>query len=489
MSSVRRSLLYSLADSYVGAALQMASTLIISRLLSPTEVGIFAVAAVLAALASTFRDFGVAEYLIQERDLTAAKIRAAFTANLVVSWLMAVLLFALSGVVAEFYRQPGVGDVMRVQAISFLLIPFGAVTVAYFRRELNYRPIFICGLLANITSFLVATIGAWYGFSYMSLAWASLAGVMVTVLASLLMCPPGFPRRPSFKGMMDVVRFGKHASGIYLFGQVGKSAPEAVIGRVLDMASVAFFSRANGLMEIFNRTVLKAVLPVCLPYFSQAKRAGDETSAGYLKATSLLTGLGWPFFVVVGLLAFSAVRLLYGSQWMPAVPLAQVLILAALFELPYFLANEAMIAHGRVDQSNRLQFLVQGARLASLLLVVPFGLIGACWGLAAAGLAGAVISHRFLHATIGLRFVQVLHACRSSAMVTAACSLPVLLLGLLVPQTESNYLQVLLGGALLAAGSWLLGLRVFVHPLWVEISALGAQLLAKARGRFANGPG
>ena len=70
MSTVRRSLAYSLADSYLGVLLQLASTLIISRILTPTEIGIFAVAAVIAALASTFRDFGVAEYLIQEKELS-----------------------------------------------------------------------------------------------------------------------------------------------------------------------------------------------------------------------------------------------------------------------------------------------------------------------------------------------------------------------------------------------------------------------------------
>lgn len=486
VSSVRRSLLYSLADSYLGVSLQLASTLIISRLLTPSEIGIYAVAAVLAALASTFRDFGVAEYLIQEKNLTAAKIRAAFAANLMASWLMALLLFASSGAVAGFYRQPGVAEVMRIQAISFLLIPFGAVTIAYFRRELNYRPIFIGGLLANVTAFIVATMSAMHGFGYLSLAWSSLAGVLVTVVVSVVTRPTDFPCLPSFKGVAEVARFGKHASGIYLYGQIGKSAPEAVIGRVLDMASVAFFSRANGLMEIFNRTVLKAVLPVCLPYFSQATRAGQETRIGYLRATSMLTGIGWSFYLVVGILAFSIIRLLYGAQWMPAVPLAQILCLAAVFELPYFLAGEVMIAHGRIDQSNRLQFMVQGIRLAGLALVVPFGMVGACWGLVVAGLIGAVISHQFLHHIIGLRFTDVLRACVGSAGVAACCSAPVLVLVLVVPQTEANYLNVLIGAALLAALIWLIALHAFAHPFLDEIRSLSTKVLNKARRNTTN---
>ena len=482
MSSVRRSLAYSLADSYLGIVLQLATTAVISRLLSPTEIGIFAVAAVLAALASTFRDFGVAEYMIQEKSLTPEKIRAAFAANLIVSWAMAVLLLGSSGAVAEFYRQPGVADVMRIQSMNFILIPFGAVTMAYFRRELNFRPIFIAGLAANTTMFVVANSAALLGLGYLSMAWSSLAGVVVTVATSVAMRPKDFPRMPSLTGIGAVARFGKHASGIYLFGQVGKSAPEAVIGRALDMASVAFFSRANALMEIFTRTVLRAVVPLCLPYFANAAREGQDTKVGYLKATTMLTGIGLPFFAVMGVIAFSAIRLLYGSQWIDAVPLAQILCLAAAFELPYYLAREAMIANGRVDRSNLLQFCVQGFRLIGLALVIPFGLPGACWGLVAAAAAGAAVSHRFLNQTIGLKIVDVIRSSWSSAMVAACCAIPVLLLTTYTAQSESNYLRLLMISGALSSMIWLAALRAFDHPLWHEIGALATKLLQKARG-------
>lgn len=479
MSSVRRSLAFSLADSYLALALQLASTLIISRLLTPSEIGIFSVAAVLAALASAFRDFGVAEYLIQEKNLTPEKIRAALTANITISWLMAGLLFAASGPVADFYRQAGIAEVMRILSVSFLLIPFGAVTMAYFRRELNYQPIFIAGLLANITSFVVAVSAALAGLGYLSLAWSSLAGVVVTVVVSVVARPKDFPRWPGLKGLHDVAQFGKHASGIYFVGQIGRSAPEAVIGRALDMASVAFFSRANGLMEIFNKTVLRAAVPVCLPYFSQAARANQETRIGYLKATCLLTGVGWPFFLYIGLIAYSAIRLLYGPQWMQSVPLAQILCFAAILELPYYLAGEVMIAEGRIDQSNRLQFLVQSLRLASLVLVFPFGLTGACWGLVAAALGGACISHRFLQRIIGLRLIDAIRTYACSAFVALISIMPPLLIVSHTDQTEENFLPVFLVCSLVMAVSWLCAIKFTGHPFWAEIRLITGNLTSR----------
>lgn len=221
MSGVRKSLIYSAMDSYAGLALQLLSTVVIAGLLTPEQIGVFAVAAVFAALASTFRDFGVAKYLIQERDLDDDMIHAALAVNITISWAMAVLLFLLAPVAGGFYRNAGIADAMRVQAANFLLIPFGAVTMAWIRREMNFKPIFIAGLMVNATSFAVSVTLALRGFGYMSLAWSSLAGVVVTVLASVWMRPRDFPRWPGLKRVDRVFQFGKFASGIYIFGQVG----------------------------------------------------------------------------------------------------------------------------------------------------------------------------------------------------------------------------------------------------------------------------
>ena len=116
MTSVRRSFFLSLADSYLAIALQLASTVIIARILTPAEVGVFAIAAVFSTLASMFRDFGVAEYLIQARDLDRDKIRAALGLNIIVSWAMAAMVFLAAPLAAKFYREPGVGDVMLDRA-------------------------------------------------------------------------------------------------------------------------------------------------------------------------------------------------------------------------------------------------------------------------------------------------------------------------------------------------------------------------------------
>lgn len=481
MGSIRKSLVYSLADNYLGMALQLAVSLVIARLLTPTELGIFSVAAVFAALAATFRDFGVADYLIQEKELTPAKIRAAFSVSLMISWLIAAAMYAASGPVADFYRQPGIAEVMKIQCLNFLLIPVGAVAMAYHRRQLNYRPLFIASLLSNVAALIVAITAAFAGLSYLSLAWSSVAAITVTVAVSLYFRPRELPRWPSLSGLGEIIHFGKHASGIYLVGQIGRNAPEAVIGRVLDMAAVAFFARASGLMELFNRSILRAVGRVCLPYFSQSARAGHGTQEAYLKAVSLITGIGWPFFIFVGIAAYPIIRLLFGPQWTESVMLAQILCLAAILELPYYLATEVMVAVGRIDQSNRLQFFVQTIRICSLALVFPFGLVGVCWGLIGSTLIGAIIAQGFLQRIIGLRVLDLLRICTPSALVAVISVAPVVALTLAIEPTGSSYLMFLVVGSLATGAAWLGSLYACHHPVWSELARAASSMKRSKR--------
>lgn len=483
MTSIRRSLAFSALQSYLGLVTQLASTVIISRLLTPAEIGVFAVAAVFAALASTFRDFGVAEYLIQDKDLDATKIRAALTVNIAVSWAIGLALWFGAPWAANFYRTVGVGEVMRVQAFNFLLIPFGAVTMAYFRRELDFRPMLAAGLVANPVSFAVAVTCAYLGQSYMSMAWSSLAGVACTVAVSMWYRPKSFPRWPGLEGIADVLHFGKFATGIYIFGQAGRGAPEMIIGRVHGMAGVAIFSRANGLVELFNRLVLQAVMPVCMPYFAERSRREGSLLRGYLTSVSYLTAIGWPVLAFLGVAAFAAIRTVYGPQWIEAVALARIVCAAACIELVYHLAKEALLAEGHVRRSNGLQFGVQGSLVVGLLAVIPFGLEGGCWGVLAARVVGNVMSHHHLHHTIGLRLDDVLRVCRPSAAVTLATIAPLALWAWWEPVGEANFVRVAVFGSLVTAAAWLASLRYFGHPLWGEVTRIATSLMARTASR------
>lgn len=165
MPSLRRSLSITFLASNGATAVNFLVTIVLARLLTPAENGIFSIAYVLVSVAHIFRDFGVATYLVQEKDLTPEKIRSISGVLFASSWTTAVILYSLSGVAADYYRQPGVEKVIEVLALGFVFIPFGAITHNLLTRELKAREQAIASIL-GVTVFATSSIVlAWPGLA------------------------------------------------------------------------------------------------------------------------------------------------------------------------------------------------------------------------------------------------------------------------------------------------------------------------------------
>lgn len=483
VSQVRRSLWMSLADNYLGLVLQLAATMILSRLLTPREVGIVAVASVFSSFASMFRDFGVAEYMIQEKDLTRQRMASALALNIIVSWSMGALMYSGAPWVGRMYGEAGITEVMQVFAMGFLIVPFGAVTIAYFRRQLNYRPMLVCNLASNITTFTVSVSLVLLGYSYMSLAWSMFAGIAVTVLASMWFRPRDFPRWPSLAQLGHVFSFSKFAGAVYIFGQMGKGAPEVIIGRVQGVADLAMYSRANGLVEMFNRLLMLPVMSVCMPYFAKSERETGSVVAAYLRSIGYVTAVGWPFLAFMALAAMGAIRIVYGPQWDLAIPIAQILCGAFAFEIMHAMSREALLSRGLARQANALQMGLLALQISGLLMVIPFGLHGAAWGVMAASACGVILSHQFLARGIGLRAVDMWRACRPSLVLTVGSVAPAAAWAALTGVTTQNHIAFVFGGGALTAACWLVMARLLGHELMQELQATARRIGARFGGR------
>ena len=471
--TLRKALLINFAQNYGIIALQFTGSIILARLLSPGEIGIFSVASALIALAQAVRDFGVGQYIIQERELTQDRLRAAFSVSLLVAVVLAAITAGLSGVAADFYREPGVRNVMLVLSLNFLLIPFGQITLGYLQREMNFAAVAQVKIGSTVVHFGVSLAFAYAGHSYMSLAYASLANVLASAAIANLHRPAEVPWRMGFGEVRRVLNFGSLSVVSNLAGALAKGTADLVIGRMMSLVAVGLFSRAGGLIEIFNQGVMNALWAVALPHFSKTVREGGDVRGDYLRSAGFITGVAWPFFVVLALLGEPVVLLLYGEGWKDCIPLVKWFCLAYWVIAPFYLFSSVLIAIGQIGK-------VMWVELASL--PVQFGLYvaGALTGdleaVAAASVAyqgfKAVFVYLLLSRHLGFRLAEFAGALWRSLGVTvgtAGITFPVVMLSESIH--AAVWLQILLGGGA-ATLAWMLSIFVLRHSLRGEALAL-----------------
>ena len=391
MNSVRNSIFFSAVERYASLLLFFFSTAVLSRLLTPTEFGIFAVInALTAVVAASFQEFGGANYLIQKQQLSHASIRTAFTVTLAISALVGVVLFALAGSLSRFFEQESLTRGITVSALNFLLVPFSGTVSALFRRDMEFGKLAICNLGANAANALASIALAMAGFSYMAPIWGSVAGNVLLTVMLLAWYRDLSTFRPSLAEHRDIVRFGLYSSGVVVINVFYSLSPQLFLARILDFASVGLYSRAINITQTFDRLVMQVLNPVIMPAVVAQRAAGADLKRVYLEAIELLSAVQWPFLVFVAIAARPIILIWLGQKWLEIVPLVQVLCIANLALFAACLSYPVLVAVGGVRDALVSSFISLPPSLAVILCASFFGV----QAVAASALADAAFPSR-----------------------------------------------------------------------------------------------
>ena len=482
MSKIRKSLSQTFATTYLKLIIQIVALVVLARLLGPEEIGIYTIAAVFVAFAQELRNFAVGHYIIQEPELTPPRFRAAFSVTLVLGFTLALLIYLLAPYAGAFYDEPGVESILSLLALNFLLVPFGTIVLAYLRREMQFGKIMLVESISSIVHAATGILLAYIGFSYMSLAWAAVAGTVTSLMLAQIMRPAGIPWLPGIREIKRVFSFGIYMTGSTLVGRIGSDLPNLVIGKLLGLSAVGLISRGSSLIQIFNRLVVQGVQPVIMPYLSAKRRTGEDLATPYLYTVTCITGLAWPFFITLAFLADPAVRLILGSKWTEIIPLLTYWVLAPSIAILAPFRKEVYVACGAVKRLFHLQALLLLVRVA-LVVAAAFHSLEAL--VAAFSVSQAIqlwVMAPSIHRLVQTNLRAHWQAAVPSFKVALTTGLGAFL-STLIPNIPEAPAVIPLGiGGLCAALGWLIGCRLTGHPLMDEM----IRVLSGARDRISS---
>jgi O-antigen/teichoic acid export membrane protein len=477
--SSRKALAFSFLDRYAGLLLSIVSSMIVARLLTPAEIGVFSVSMVLLSFISAMRDFGAGQYLVQEKELTPERVRATWAVQLGLGLGFAAIVLAAAVPASHFYAEPRLRDILFVLALNFAISPFGSLTYAWLMREMRFDALALMRFAGGFTGACVSVVMAWTGHGAISLAAGSLAATVANAVLATYFRPRWFPWRPSLHGVRRVLSFGGKVSATTVMNSISYGVPELVLGKLQGMVAVGLYSRANGLASMFHRLILDATQSVATPLFSKATREGVSIAPIFVQATAYVTAVGWSFFIVMIVLAESIVRVLYGPQWEASVPLTRLIAAGMAVGLPTAFCTAALMATGAVDtlMRNTLFAAIQYALLLGVAAAFgPLSLAGAV--VVAAGINVAiwlkVVHRRIAFAWSGLSRMLVRSA--AVAAVTGAAASPALLLPL---TGTSSHVWRLVIGVPLAAVAFTAAVFASGHPLRDECQKMYQMLRSR----------
>jgi len=472
----RRALVFSFLDRYAGLLLAIGSSMVISRLLTPAEIGVFSVTMVLIVFAQSLRDLGAGQYLVQKRDLTPQSIRATWTVLLGAGLVLGGVVALAAWPVAHFYAEPRMANIMWVIALNFVVNPFGSMTYAWLMREMRFDALavmrFGSGLVGAVTSVWLA----WQGWGPISLAIGNLAATLANASLALRYRPPSFGWLPSFRGVREVVGYGSQISANSLIWNLATGAPELLLGKLQSLAAAGLFSRGNSLAQMFQRLVLDATQAVATPLFAKARREGDSLEEPFLRSLSYVTALGWTFLIGLALLSFPLTRLLYGNQWDESVPLTRLLSCGSMIGLAASMCMPVLMGAGQARRLLTVTLVVVPVHVICIALGAMYGLVGVGIGVVVGQAITAPIWLAAIRRSVGFRWRTLAATLLRSGLVACVTTLAPLCVVMTLGLKPQRPVVALIWSILAGLALFVLAVRWFRHPIRQELDRLIALL-------------
>jgi len=242
-------------------AIGLASSMITARLLSPDEIGTFAIASSVVMIMAEFRILGANAYLVRQAELTTEKIRSAYGLTILISWGLGIALALASLPLADFFGVESLGAVFLILSISFLLAPYISIPDALLVRDYRFREIATINVTSSVVQLVLVIILIIKGFSFYSLAIGQAIAILVKFALSLYFTRDVKVYMPRFTGMKDIAKLGIFVSVAHVVRKSQHTFPDMLIGKLGSPTQVGIFSRGLGFTVFISTLLLSGISP------------------------------------------------------------------------------------------------------------------------------------------------------------------------------------------------------------------------------------
>ncbi len=408
--------------------LQIGSTIVLARLLTPQDFGLIAMVAAVTGFVVMFKDMGLSMATVQKTEINHRQISTLFWINVVLSLGVMLVTAALAPVIAWFFNEPRLTWITLALASAFI---FGGFTIqhqALLRRQMRFRSLAVVEIISISVGILAAIMAAFYGAGYWSLVIKQLAGAITIAIGVWVACGwrPGLPVRRS--GVHEMLVFGGNLTGFNVINYFARNADKILVGRFCGSGILGLYSKAYSLLMLPISQIRGPLTSVAIPALSRIQDDTKRYTSYYTKLILLLSFISMPLVVFLAICSKSVIHILLGDQWLGASRIFQILAITAFIQPVWSTAIGVVLLS--LGQSGRL---LKFGIFNSLVVVLSFA-VGIRWGAIGVASAYAVASYLVLFPSLWycLRFTSISTAIFLKAVARPAIASLVVALAILL---------------------------------------------------------
>lgn len=351
-------------------------TLILARLLSPDDFGLLAAVIIIFELSMTFVDSGFSAALIREKEISEEDKSTTYIFNLIAAVLIYAILFLSAPVLAGFFKESELIPIIRIMGLNVIIGAFAIVHKSVLSQQIDFQTQAKARVLALLISGIIALGLAYTGFG----VWSLVVKFILTALFDTILLwifvgwkPIWVFSRNSFNRLFG---FGWKFFFMTFLDKLFKHVFKLLIGRFFATAILGFYYLAESLRNMVTNSIFETIHKVTYPVLAKLQNDLGRLKIGYRKILKLCIFVIAPASVLMILLSSQIITTLFGSKWVEASPMLQLLCLAG-FTIPFNTINlNMLLVLGRSDLGLKLEFLKKAIIVIAVLIGVQYGIYG-----------------------------------------------------------------------------------------------------------------
>ena len=362
--------------------LRLASSIVLARLLTPSDFGVVAVALVVASILDQVKDVGTGSAVIQRHEVDQVLLNSVFFLNAVMGTLACAILVVLAEPLASALGNPTAAPVVRAFGVITLVTSFGHIHQSLLKRSMRFGAVSVIAIISATVSVVVSITAALLGLNYWALVVGSAASALVGTVALWVLDPWRPTAHASMAGLRSIWAFSWNLflSNILFF--TWSQTDKVIVSRFAGASGLGTYTMAQRFVTTPLAALSTVIGEVTFPAFSRRQDDNAALRAGFTRSSSVIALVTFPMMLGAAVIAAPMVDVLLGPKWNALVPVLWVLAPAGAIQSITLNCNQLLLAKGRSDWSFRwgvVFFIV----LTSLELVfVRWGAVGVATGYA-----------------------------------------------------------------------------------------------------------
>lgn len=384
--------IWRLAERFGAQGVSFIVSIVLARLLAPSDYGLIAMATVFTNILSVFVDSSMANALIQKKDADDLDFSTVFYFNIVMSVSIYLIVFFTAPLIAKFYNNSELTLLIRVLSISLLIYGVKSIQQAYVSKHMIFKRFFFATLGGTLFSAVLGIALAYLGAGVWALAAQQLSNALIDTIVLWFTVKWRPKWMFSFKRLKGLFSFGWKLLVSALVDTVYNNLRSLIIGKKYSSEDLAFYNKAKNFPSIIITNVNSSIDSVLLPTMSSVQDNRESVKMITRRAMKTSTYVMAPLLMGLAFCGKPLISLLLTDKWLPSYPYMIIFCITYMF-YPVHTANlNAIKAMGRSDFFLKLEIIKKIIGLSVLLISMNISVMAMAYSLLFTSVTSQIIN-------------------------------------------------------------------------------------------------